>query len=116
MDNQMISVMPPHRSDSTLTVAALSEPTLSDKEVVARVLVGETECYAILVRRYNKRLYPHKQISRIAPAYATTVPRNPRLRSIRRSGVDAKLGESGLKQDVTSGATSPYLAIRALRA
>jgi RNA polymerase sigma-70 factor, ECF subfamily len=53
----MINVLPPHRSDSTLTVAALSESTLTDKEVVARVLSGETECYAILVRRHNKRLY-----------------------------------------------------------
>jgi RNA polymerase sigma-70 factor (ECF subfamily) len=258
MDNQMISVMPPHRSDSTLTVAAPSESTLSDKEVVARVLSGETECYAILVRRHNKPLnkllrcilashdevedvmqeahfralthlsqfegrssfltwlsrvmineaYGHvrrrrvfqlleplpetgvgrqkefasvarnpeqqaiqeelreiliaamdslpepyrvvftvreigekstadaaahlgvteqcvksrmlrarrllqKQISRTAPAYA-----RPTIaaRSIRLSGVDAKLGKSGLKHDVTSGASSPYVAIRALRA
>jgi RNA polymerase sigma-70 factor, ECF subfamily len=57
MDKKMIYVMPPLRSDSTLTVAALSESTLSDKEVVARVLLGETECYAILVRRHNERLY-----------------------------------------------------------
>jgi hypothetical protein len=112
----MISVMPPHRSDSTLTVAILSESTLSDKEVVARVLVGETECYAILVRRHDKRLYPQKQISRIAPSYTTTIPQSPPQCSIRRSGVDAKLGESGLKHDVTSGANSPYVAIRALRA
>jgi RNA polymerase sigma-70 factor (ECF subfamily) len=57
MDNKMIYVLPPHRSDSTLTVAPLSESTLTDKEVVARVLLGETECYAILVRRHNKRLF-----------------------------------------------------------
>lgn len=257
----MIYVTPPPRSDSTLTVAALSESTLSDKEVVDRVRLGETECYAILVRRHNKRLYKllrsilathdevedvmqeahfralshlnqfegrssfltwlsrviineayahlrrrrvfqpleslpesrverqkefaavarnpeqqaiqqemreiliaamdtlperyravftvrelaeastadtaaalgvteqcvksrmlrarrllQKQISHIAPAYATKIPQSPRQRSIRRSGVDAKLGESGLKHDVTSGANSPYLAIRALRA
>ena len=256
----MIYMTPPHRSDSTPTAAALSESTLSDKEVVARVLLGETECYAILVRRHNKRLYKllrsilathdevedvmqeahfralthlnqfegrssfvtwlsrvmlneayghlrrrrvfqplepipetrvgrqnefasvarnpeqqaiqqelreiliaamdtlpepyrvvftvrelaetstadtaahlgvteqcvksrmlharrllQKQISHVAPAYATTVPQSPRQRSIRRSGVDAKLGESGLKHDVTSGTNSPYLAIRALR-
>jgi RNA polymerase sigma-70 factor (ECF subfamily) len=257
----MIFVAPPHRSDSTLTTAALSESTLSDKEVVARVLLGETECYAILVRRHNKRLYKllrsilathdevedvmqeahfralthlnqfegrssfltwlsrvmlneayghlrgrrvfqplkpipetpvgrqkeitsvarnpeqqaiqqelreiliaamdslpepnrvvftvrelaetstadtaahlgvteqcvksrmlrarrllQKHISQIAPSYATMVPQSPRQSSIRRSGVDAKLGESGLKHDVTSGANSPYVAIRALRA
>jgi len=57
MDNQMIFVAPPHRSDSTLATAAPSESTLSDREVVARVLLGETECYAILVRRHNKCLY-----------------------------------------------------------
>src|SRR6266852_5317149 len=57
MDKTMIYVMPPHRSDSTLTAAALSESTLSDQEVVARVLLGETECFAIVVRRHNKRLY-----------------------------------------------------------
>lgn len=258
MDNQMIFVAPPHRIDSTLTTAALSESTLSDNEVVARVLLGETECYAILVRRHNKRLYKllrsilathdevedvmreahfralshlnqfegrssfltwlsrvmineayghlrrrrvfqpleplaetgvgrqkefasvarnpeqqaiqkelreiliaamdslpepyrvvitvrelaekstadtaahlgvteqcvksrmlrarrllQKQISRSAPAYARHAIA---ARSIRRTGVDAKLGESGLKHDVTSGANSPYLAIRALRA
>jgi RNA polymerase sigma-70 factor, ECF subfamily len=258
MDDKMIYVTLPPRSDSTLTVAALSESTLTDKEVVARVLLGETECYAILVRRHNKRLYKllrcilathdevedvmqeahfralshlnqfegrssfltwlsrvmineayahlrrrrvfqpleslpesrverqkefaavarnpeqqaiqqelreiligamdtlpepyravftvrelaetstadtaahlgvteqcvksrmlrarrllQKQISRAAPAYA-----RPTIaaRSIRQSAVDAKLGESGLKHDVTSGANSPYVAIRALRA
>src|SRR5437868_13450474 len=47
MDNKMIYV----------STAALSESTLTDKEVVDRVLTGETECYAILVRRHNKRLY-----------------------------------------------------------
>ena len=253
----MIFVAPPHRSDSTLTTAALCESTLSDTEVVARVLLGETECYAILVRRHNELLrcilathdevedvmqeahfralthlnqfegrasfltwlsrmmlneaYGHlrrrrvfqplesipetgvgrqkefasvarnpeqqaieqelreiliaamdtlpepyrvvftvrklaekstadtaahlgvteqcvksrmlrarkllqKHISQIAPSYATMVPQSPRQRSIRRSCVDAKLGESGLKHDVTSGANSPYVAIRALRA
>jgi len=53
----MIYMTPPHRSNSTLTAAALSESTLSDKEVVARVLLGETALYAILVRRYNPRLF-----------------------------------------------------------
>jgi hypothetical protein len=53
----MIYVMPPHRSDSTLTSAALSESTLSGTEIIARVLLGETECYATLVRRHNKRLH-----------------------------------------------------------
>lgn len=31
--------------------------TLSDEEVVARVLAGETELFEILMRRYNQRLY-----------------------------------------------------------
>jgi RNA polymerase sigma-70 factor (ECF subfamily) len=57
MDNKMIYVAPPHLSDLTPPAAARSESTVSDKEVVARVLLGETECYAILVRRHNKRLY-----------------------------------------------------------
>ena len=53
----MIYVTPPHPSDSTLSAPERSEHTLSDKEVVDRVLLGETALYAILVRRHNPRLY-----------------------------------------------------------
>jgi Sigma-70, region 4 len=74
--------------------------------------LGVTEqCVESRLMRARRLL--QKQISRVAPANA-----RPTIaaRSIRRSGVDAKLGESGLKHDVTSGANSPYVAIRALRA
>jgi RNA polymerase sigma-70 factor (ECF subfamily) len=30
---------------------------LSDEEVVARVLAGETALYEVLMRRYNQRIY-----------------------------------------------------------
>jgi RNA polymerase sigma-70 factor (ECF subfamily) len=37
--------------------AALSQDPLSDEEVVARVLAGETAMFEIVMRRYNQRLY-----------------------------------------------------------
>ena len=37
--------------------AALSQEPLSDEEVVARVLAGETAMFEIVMRRYNQRLY-----------------------------------------------------------
>src|SRR5262250_549423 len=43
-----------------MPVAALpltSTTTLSDEEVVRRVLAGETPLYEVLMRRYNTRLY-----------------------------------------------------------
>ena len=42
-------------ADPTTLSAALK--TLSDEEVVERVLAGETELFEILMRRYNQRLY-----------------------------------------------------------
>lgn len=42
-------------ADPTTISAALK--TLSDEEVVERVLAGETELFEILMRRYNQRLY-----------------------------------------------------------
>ena len=41
---------------SPAEVAALQEP-LSDEEVVARVLAGETGMFEIIMRRHNQRLY-----------------------------------------------------------
>ena len=41
---------------STAEVAIQQEP-LSDEEVVARVLAGETAMFEIVMRRYNQRLY-----------------------------------------------------------
>ena len=36
---------------------SLMTPQLPDADVIARVLAGEKDLYAILVRRYNPRLY-----------------------------------------------------------
>jgi RNA polymerase sigma-70 factor (ECF subfamily) len=36
---------------------AVAAENIPDKEVIGRVLAGETNLYAILVRRYNQRLY-----------------------------------------------------------
>ena len=36
---------------------AVATENIPDKEVISRVLAGETNSYAILVRRYNQRLY-----------------------------------------------------------
>lgn len=36
---------------------ALSPSTLSDEEVIARVLKGEKELYELIIRRYNQRLF-----------------------------------------------------------
>src|SRR5713226_10288551 len=36
---------------------ATSQEPLSDEEVVARVLAGETAMFEIVMRRYNQRLY-----------------------------------------------------------
>jgi hypothetical protein len=91
------------------TVRKLAETSTAD--TAARLGLTE-QCVKSRLMRARRLL--QKQISHLAPP--TTVPQSPRQRSIRRSGVDAKLGESGLKHDVTSGANSPYVAIRALRA
>jgi len=56
MDDKMTHSTPPHSSDSTLKMAARPESTLSDQEVVARILSGESGLYAILVRRHKPRL------------------------------------------------------------
>ncbi len=37
--------------------AVFATDTLSDNEVIARILTGEKNLYALLVRRYNQRLY-----------------------------------------------------------
>jgi RNA polymerase sigma-70 factor (ECF subfamily) len=42
---------------ATLTEAFTSQDPLSDEEVVARVLAGETSMFEIVMRRYNQRLY-----------------------------------------------------------
>lgn len=36
---------------------ALLDEKLSDKELISRILLGEKELYAIIVRRYNQRIY-----------------------------------------------------------
>src|SRR3979411_1814927 len=43
-------------SQSALQTAA-APTTLSDEEVVARVLAGDTSLFEILMRRYNQRLF-----------------------------------------------------------
>lgn len=40
-----------------LTAAAAAPTTLSDEEVVTRVLAGDTPLFEILMRRYNQRLF-----------------------------------------------------------
>lgn len=42
---------------TTPTVTVTSQEPLSDDEVVARVLAGETSIFEIVMRRYNQRLY-----------------------------------------------------------
>jgi len=42
---------------ATLTETITSQDPLSDEEVVARVLAGETSVFEIVMRRYNQRLY-----------------------------------------------------------
>lgn len=39
------------------TVEAVKAEALSDEEIVARVLAGETNLYELIMRRYNQRLY-----------------------------------------------------------
>lgn len=41
----------------SLQIAAAAPTTLSDGEVVARVLAGDTSLFEILMRRYNQRLF-----------------------------------------------------------
>jgi RNA polymerase sigma-70 factor (ECF subfamily) len=53
----MIHPAPLRPIDPIQSSTARPEPDLSDKEVVARVLLGETSLYEILVRRHNPRLY-----------------------------------------------------------
>jgi RNA polymerase sigma-70 factor (ECF subfamily) len=42
---------------ATLTETVTSQDPLSDEEVVARVLAGETSMFEVVMRRYNQRLY-----------------------------------------------------------
>ena len=42
---------------ASLGEVATSQEPLSDEEVVARVLAGETGMYEIVMRRHNQRLY-----------------------------------------------------------
>lgn len=42
---------------TTQTETVISQEPLSDDEVVARVLAGETSLFEIVMRRYNQRLY-----------------------------------------------------------
>src|SRR6516164_11443389 len=42
---------------TTLTVTVTPQDPLSDEEVVARVLGGETSMFEIVMRRYNQLLY-----------------------------------------------------------
>ena len=42
---------------TTQTGTVISQDPLSDDEVVARVLAGETSIFEIVIRRYNQRLY-----------------------------------------------------------
>jgi RNA polymerase sigma-70 factor (ECF subfamily) len=44
-------------SPSALRTAAAAPATLSDEEVVGRVLAGDTSLFEILMRRYNQRLF-----------------------------------------------------------
>jgi RNA polymerase sigma-70 factor (ECF subfamily) len=41
----------------TITETVTSQEPLSDEEVVARVLAGETSMFEVVMRRYNQRLY-----------------------------------------------------------
>lgn len=43
--------------EKTTLAASAAVPELSDEQVVARVLAGETSLFEIIVRRYNQRLY-----------------------------------------------------------
>lgn len=45
------------RNCGTAAVKQGEDPVLSDEEVVARVLAGETALYEVLMRRHNQRLY-----------------------------------------------------------
>lgn len=40
-----------------LTISELATQTWSDDEVINRVLAGESQCFELLVRRYNQRVY-----------------------------------------------------------
>lgn len=42
---------------TTPTKTVIFQDPLSDEEVVARVLAGETSMFEIVMRRYNQRLY-----------------------------------------------------------
>ena len=42
---------------TTPTVTVTSQDPLSNEEVVARVLAGETSLFEIVMRRYNQLLY-----------------------------------------------------------
>lgn len=43
--------------EKTTLAASAAVPELSDEQVVARVLAGETSLFEIIVRRYNQHLY-----------------------------------------------------------
>ena len=43
--------------NNTNNQAVLASDTLPDNEVIARILAGEKNLYALLVRRYNQRMY-----------------------------------------------------------
>ncbi len=47
----------PHDADATISANQRLETALTDEEVVARVVLGETSLYPILVQRHNWRLY-----------------------------------------------------------
>jgi RNA polymerase sigma-70 factor (ECF subfamily) len=44
-------------SNVHVQTATASQPALSDEDIVARVLAGETAMFELLMRRYNQRLY-----------------------------------------------------------
>lgn len=43
--------------EKTTLAASAAVPELSDEQVVARVLAGETSLFEIIMRRYNQHLY-----------------------------------------------------------
>jgi hypothetical protein len=59
------------------TEVAASEEPLSDEEVVARVLAGETGMFEIVMRRHNQRLYRVARLFCVMMAKLRTSCRTP---------------------------------------
>jgi len=68
------------------TVAVQSVQTLSDEEVVARVLAGETALFELLMRRYNQRVYRAARASLRDDAEAEDVMQDAYVRAYQNLG------------------------------